>query len=101
MEDVLELLVGPYEIRKIIIENFAVGDNVQIAIELEGNAFGFKTLLFENVSSINCNPEHYRTSSSASIATLDISDKKWDGVKYRVDILEDAFSFYCGNIVIH
>lgn len=99
MEDVLDLLVGPYEIRKITIDNFAVGKDVAIEVELDGNMFGFKTLVFKGVSSINCNPEHYRISKS-SISTLDISDKKWDGVKYRVDILEDAFSFYCNKIEV-
>lgn len=99
MEDVLDLLIGPYEIRKIIIDNFALGKDVEVAVELEGNMFGFKTLVFKGVSSINCNPEHYRISKS-SISTLDISDKQWDGVKYRVDILEDAFSFYCHAIEV-
>lgn len=99
MEDVLELLVGPYDIRTIVIDNFALGKDVKIEVALQGNKFGVKTLVFKGVSSINCNPESYRI-SDAGISTLDISDKKWNGVKYRVDILEDAFSFYCSEIEI-
>ena len=100
MQEVLELLVSPYEIRKIIIDNFTFGKDVKIEVELDGNGFGFKTLVFDGVSSINCNPEHYHTPGKGLISTLDISEKKWEGVKYRVDILEDAFSFYCNTIEI-
>ncbi|CAN5280687.1 hypothetical protein BH09BAC1_BH09BAC1_10530 [soil metagenome] len=100
MEDVLELLVSPYEIRKIIIDNFTFGKDVKIEVELDGNHFGFKTLVFNGVSSLNCNPEHQRTFGRDTISTLDISDKKWAGVRYRVDILEDAFSFYCYTIEV-
>lgn len=100
MEDVLEILVGPYEIRRIIIDNFAVGKDVEIAINLEGNEFGLKTVVFRGVTSINCNPESYRVVKNGSISTLDISDENWKGVNYRVDILEDAFSFYCNTIEV-
>lgn len=101
MEDVLEILVGPYEIRRIIIDNFALGKDVEISINLEGNEFGLKTVVFRGVTSINCNPESYRVMKNGSISTLDISDKQWNGVKYRVDILEDAFSFYCTTIEVN
>lgn len=100
MEDVLEILVGPYEIRRIIIDNFALGKDVTISVILDGNAFGLKTVVFKGVTSINCNPESYRVIKNGSISTLDISDKKWKGVNYRVDILEDAFSFYCTTIEV-
>ncbi len=99
MEEALELLVGPYEIRTITIDNFTKGKDIEIRIDLEGNQFGMKTIVFEGVNSINCNPEFYRV-SDAAISSKDISEKNWPGVKYRVDIMQDAFSFYCRNIEI-
>lgn len=94
----MELLIGPYDIRRIIINNFSIGEDVTIEAELEGNSFGLKTIVFEGVTKINCNPEHYQVSGNGVITAKDISDKNWKGVKYRVDILEDAFSFYCEHI---
>ena len=102
MEEILELLVGPYEIRRIIIDNFAMaGKEVCVEAELDSNQYGLKTIIFRGVTNISCNPECYHTSETASISSLDISDKGWDGVKYRVDILQEAFSFYCGSIEVN
>ncbi len=100
MQEVLELLVSPYEIRKISVDNITFGRDVKIEIELNGNGVDLKTLVFDGVSSINCNAEHYHIPGKGIISTLDISEKKWAGVKYRVDILEDALSFYCNTIEI-
>jgi hypothetical protein len=99
MDEIFELLRYNFVIDRIILNNFTIlNESLNIEIDIMSKEYGNKKICFSDVTRIDINSLNYVCSLMSIIVIEDVTELCWEGVIYKVMILEDVMTFYCKGI---